>query len=646
VRIIEFKITNFLGLAEAHVGLDNKGLVAIQGVNNDDPSTKSNGAAKSSLAEAILWIIYGSTAKGLTGDDVVNYVAGKDCFGQLTLETESGVRYLIERWRKKDYRGRKDGLALTNLSTGTDLTKGKTSLTQEEVVRVVGCPEEVFTKAIYAGQEALPDLPRMTDRELKSLIEEAGGITVLERAYDIARERLRDAKGELQTKLREHEHAQSRLANAQAALMNVETKQAEWDSNQLPRIESARSEAAAQLAKAKALAQDLKALDDLKLEDAIGEVDARLASVSSADETIRALAATVSARSVDVARLETQLAAATREAKRLRMEHDEIASRIGTLCGECGKEYCEGDLAVAKKTAAVNVRKAVELARPIQAATDAAKAELEAAQNAHADASSRRTDTRPLLDERRTLTERVSERERTRAALDAQKAHTRSKAERVEELKREVNPYSAIRSDALARVAAEAAAEHVAAEAVAIARHQCAVANSVVEVYSPRGYRAHVLDTITPYLNERTGIYLGTLSDGMIEAMWQTITESKSGDLKENFQIVVKKHGAGQSFAALSGGERRKVRLACAFALQDLVASRASNPIRLWIGDEIDDALDSAGLERLMTILETKAREKGTVLVISHNDVRDWIRETATVTMTGGRATVTGALNI
>ena len=99
-----------------------------------------------------------------------------------------------------------------------------------------------------------------------------------------------------------------------------------------------------------------------------------------------------------------------------------------------------------------------------------------------------------------------------------------------------------------------------------------------------------------------------------------------------------------KSFKGLSGGEKRKVRLATMLALQDLVASRAVKPVDLWIGDEIDDALDPAGLERLMGVLERKARERGTVLVVSHAELRDWIDQVVTVTKRGGLSTIEGAL--
>ena len=151
---------------------------------------------------------------------------------------------------------------------------------------------------------------------------------------------------------------------------------------------------------------------------------------------------------------------------------------------------------------------------------------------------------------------------------------------------------------------------------------------------------------MTPSLNERTSHYLGTLSDGNITAVWSTIQLNAKGEPVEKFAITVDKPGDADSYAGLSGGEQRKVKLACALALQDLVASRAEKPIDLWIGDEIDDAMDDAGLERLMTVLETMARERGTVAVISHNALNDWIRETATVTRKGGYSTVSGALDL
>lgn len=75
-------------------------------------------------------------------------------------------------------------------------------------------------------------------------------------------------------------------------------------------------------------------------------------------------------------------------------------------------------------------------------------------------------------------------------------------------------------------------------------------------------------------------------------------------------------------------------------ALQDLVSARASKPINLLIADEIDDALDVSGLERLMSVMQEKAKAKGTILVISHNDLKSWIGNSITVVKRKGGSVV------
>ena len=43
-----------------------------------------------------------------------------------------------------------------------------------------------------------------------------------------------------------------------------------------------------------------------------------------------------------------------------------------------------------------------------------------------------------------------------------------------------------------------------------------------------------------------------------------------------------------------------------------------------------------------MSILDEKARTKGTVLVISHNDLADWINQVVTIQKENGQSTMKG----
>jgi DNA repair exonuclease SbcCD ATPase subunit len=162
-----------------------------------------------------------------------------------------------------------------------------------------------------------------------------------------------------------------------------------------------------------------------------------------------------------------------------------------------------------------------------------------------------------------------------------------------------------------------------------------------VKSLSRKGFRGEILDQVTPFLNARTAYYLDALTDDNISASWVTISENSYGEYTENFHIDITHNVSGVSkFQLLSGGEKRKVRLACALALQDLVATRAVKPISLFIADEIDHAIDDSGLELLMGILERKAIEMGSVFIISHNSLKDWCRNRIVVTKKNNISTI------
>ncbi|UUZ75419.1 ATP-binding protein [Polaromonas sp. P1(28)-13] len=75
--ILSLDIQNCLTIGSASLELDNRGLLLIQGENRDDTSAKSNGAGKSSIVDALCWCLYGETARGVSGDLIVNDTAKK-----------------------------------------------------------------------------------------------------------------------------------------------------------------------------------------------------------------------------------------------------------------------------------------------------------------------------------------------------------------------------------------------------------------------------------------------------------------------------------------------------------------------------------------------------------------------------------------
>lgn len=75
------------------------GMVHLVG-QNQDKGGDSNGSGKSSLFNSVCEILYQENPTKVTGDGVMNYMAGKGCAGRLQLRTSMGETYRITYCRK------------------------------------------------------------------------------------------------------------------------------------------------------------------------------------------------------------------------------------------------------------------------------------------------------------------------------------------------------------------------------------------------------------------------------------------------------------------------------------------------------------------------------------------------------------------
>lgn len=643
MKFKKLKIQNFGAISKAEMALNNRGLVLIHGDNQDDSAANSNGAGKSTVVEAISWVLYGKTAKGISGDHVINRSAKKNCAVTLTLE-EDGAVYTIKRGRKdKDLKNNLHVFMEDDAGKTVDLTKGTDKLTQPVVDQIMGCPYDVFTAAVYSGQEQMPDLPNMTDKHLKMLIEEAAGITQLEEAYVIARNRLRDRKDDLDELESDIERQETKVENAKLRVKDAKESERQWVAERDARIMDLETEARVAIRSAKTLKSELEKLRSE--EDIQVDRDKLADTIAGLDKERDKLSDLQAAHDKEESRADRVKSDAERETNRFKRFMGELADlkeEIGRPCETCGRPHDEESL-----KSAIDAKKA-----EAGAAKDAAKTlidEYKGIAQSVTDALERvevfkrsMTDTTTAFALSDDLTQQLDKvrdtrRDYERAVERAQECTRKIKAENAAK-----NPYTDTIADRQKEVDVQNDSLKELKAKLPAARKALQVATDVTSVYAPKGVRAHVLDTVTPYLNERTAHYLGALSDGAIEAIWQTITLSAKGEPRENFSIEVSHSGTG-SFATLSGGEKRKVRISCALALQDLVATRASKSLDLYIADEIDAALDVASLERLMMVLNEKARERGSVFIVSHSDLRDWVSNVMVVRKSGGSSEIVTA---
>ncbi|MFP5299987.1 AAA family ATPase [Cobetia sp. SIMBA_158] len=619
-------IENFLSIGSARIDISNRGLMLIQGRNLENGGASSNGSGKSTLVDSLFWCLYGRTARGVTTDDVINDTIGKDCRVSLTVE-DGADAYVIARHRK--HHVNKNRLTLKH--NGTDITYGTDKQTQEAVNRIVGSSESVFANSVYAGQEAMPDLPSKTDKDLKALVEEAAGIDRLSEAYQAQLKKANLVKREVEAHQGKVDTADTVLEHQRIQLKSYHTADEQWAESKGEKIKAIKLEAA-EIKKRYAAMKPSQLKADLEAAKAqLNDTLARIAATDGEREEQRKLA-------VEKSKAESAVAVAHSEAKRLGEEakkaktlFDTADSSVGTPCKSCGKPYEQADVAGAK------AQRKKELAAAVSAFKEA-KQKLQDARDRAVSASD------ALGEFERAMTDVNAERSsesKTRSLIGdlegkagqaaALKADYDAKVKQFTTLRDEESPYAKMIESQKEEIAKAEASLADLNDALAKIKHRHGVCVKAAEVLSAGGVRAHILDHVTPILNDRTSHYLGQLSEGEIDASWQTISLTKAGELREKFAIKVTNTKGAKSFGGLSGGEKRKVRIATAMALQDLVASRSAKSLPLFIFDEIDHALDADGLERLMSIMKEKATKSGTVLVISHNDLNHYISDSITV---------------
>ncbi|HGH0725634.1 TPA: AAA family ATPase [Klebsiella pneumoniae] len=637
MKFLTLEVENFMALANAKVELDQRGLVLIQGVNAGDSSAASNGAGKSTLMNSLMWCIYGETSHGVKGDDVLSTGHEKNCRVKVTIEDE-GKRYAIIRHRKhKEFKNR-----LIVRGEDGDMTKGKDSLTQEFVERLIGASKEVFMASIYASQEAMPDLPGMSDKNLKTIVEEAAGVDRLTKAYAIARERANAAAARMETTKTKMDACLSLVESAQNELESAKTSSEAWERDRSKRLDVARADLVGAEVTLTEVEMELRSLPEQirDTENAIGKEREKLASKEEHDAKLVKVRGAITDIRASIRITENIQKEAMQRARAFKVKAEEVNTKVGEPCPTCGKAYCVEDLSTVKESFVEQARS--EISQAQASATSVAKYQehLEKALKIESSLVASTPDVSAIISRIEQLTKELGtlrHREKEVVAVEALVARARSEVDRIT---KEINPFLAVIKRHEESLAANKSNYGVLKTELKNIQEQALLLDKARQVYSPAGVRSHILTSVTPFLNAQTAEYLNTLSDGNIVAEWSTMESTKKGEWRDKFNISVRKIGASKTFQTLSGGEKRKVRIACSLALQDLVASRASKNIELFIGDEIDDALDTAGLERLMGILEAKARERGTVMIISHKEMKSWFRETITVEVKEGRSYV------
>lgn len=600
---------NFFSVTEEiHLPLQNQGLVLVTGENHDSSAADSNGSGKSTIFEALVWCLWGRTVRGESGDAVININAKKDCYVFLTM-LDGTQEYTVKRFR--NHHQFKNSLQLW--SGSTDISEGTSTLTQTKVDELLSIDFDSFIRGPMQPQGAFKRFSQMTDSEQKAIMETAMQLGVLPAALEIVKDQINRVQLTMQaitTQLHnlQHEHAlvtddlvkvtkerdsiNHKLLMYKATTLNstlwaIEKYDEAWDSYE-PVIDCWPLEGT------------LLTLEDLNKK-----------LVEQWDKDLTLINAEVVVANSEFLALQNNLKDARVSLASLKKL--EIGSACPTCLQQVTAQNVDGCIS-ALETKIVDISLALDQSK---------------------EQYNRKLEKQRLR--RRSASESI---ERSMAMVHQAKDNlsaAKNVANKNAECDKSIEATSAVLAIRITTNIFDPHMDWIIQEKTeklgdinsAIKRVQANAGSSdnlLQHLYfwktgfSNSGLKSRILQSITPFMNKQADIFIRDLTDGELQITFNTQTQLKSGQMREQFSVEVTNKNGARTYDGSSGGEKARADLAITLTLSDLVASRSkkSYPQR-WF-DEPFEALDEAGIEAVMELLAKMVTNCGTIFVITHQD--------------------------
>lgn len=590
MKLHNLTIKNFRSFRDEQVFRfpDAPGLYFMQGINAAEPRLEANGTGKSTVWEALFWLFFDKTTKGLRAGDVCNWEAGKGASVELAYEDgEQAVSMKVMRrtWKPNSW-------------TITDLFGNTIDLDKDPSNPALAALRLEFLPFLHSimmaqGEEMFLDLKPDTQASLFSKVLSLDyWIDLSATAATMASEEDRVARG-LEVEL-------SGLEGQVRGVRDYSKEAAEWEAENRLRID-----------------QERRAYDDKdkELKRAINALERARDAEDAARAQYKRARARADAEADDIKGLEKELADLNAEAARFEAKRDTEGDLIDflrdhTTCPTCSQAIDPG----------WRRSRCTELQRGIGRISE----DLEQVDARIADIRARIRDRGAASGEAlKAADEALSAAERETRNLEndvsALKRDLRGIDDQIARLEETSNPYDRLQREARRET------ERLATRVDEL-RAKLDAVNEDQALYSlwVRGFKELRLQQIAEALTEleiEVNSCLSALGLQGWELRFAVDRENKSGNIKRGFsvEVVSPSNPRAVPWASWSGGERQRLRLAGNMGLANLIRTRAGVGMPLEVWDEPSAGLSKQGVADLLECLERRARVEGRqIWIVDH----------------------------
>jgi len=613
IQITKLCIENFLCFGKVEVDLQGAGLVGVCGINEDDHTATSNGAGKSSLLEALYYGLYGHTIRFGKSRLAGLIRRGKQhCKVMVQFQDEHKTHYQVSRKRSPTS-------VVTSLKRSADSKvwadvpyQDKKDL-QAQLVNILGVSADLFRQVVLFGQGGMPRFSELSDSAKKELIEEILGLHIYDRALAISREKERQER-------REKDSLEGKLAqftgiarNSQETLERLRQGKGTWKREKEAKL----VELGARRAKLQEGLGEEKEEARTVLENAVEVIGKEI--VSRQEEIDQITAQREKAlQAFQESHQELTNVKAKQDARYafLQQEHERMDRlRFDGICPTC-KRSTEG-LEIEGEE---DIQQALLSARHDVSQTKQRISDLEQAWKVFSSREdAKKKELGQQVREYQERLQRVQKELSLSASKEVIRRHLQDVGMEIQELRGKGFPQSELLEANEESLLKWKEKKEVLQKEIDQAQLSINRLKVLQEVFTTT--RSLLLENLLGEVNQRLAEYCYTLTHGELSATISAQSETTSGEKREKVSVQVSHATGGEDYVSCSSGERRRLDLPIALALQDLAARRGLG-VGLTLLDEVFENVDAAGAEGMRElVLEASQRPHSpTVLVISHNE--------------------------
>lgn len=630
MRLKKLALTNFMSIREAEVNFENQGLVLVQGENKDDPAFDSNGAGKSTIFEGLSNVLFDRTVRGLKSDEVIHEDIGKNCSQILDLEDADGVQYRIARYRK--HKEHKNNVYVFRDSV--NITPKSSKDTNIFIETLIGMDYDTFINSILFGQGQIKLFSVASDSEKKAILENMLNLSLIKLAQDKAKEKVRERVGEVDSTTRKLSQTETTISDTELLIESLKVKDVEEKAviegkiaTLTERLREKTSEIAEEEAK------------DAGDPDKVSEIESEILTLREKLGKFKDVEKKRQEQQGVIVSVKLGSKNAESTIEKLKREVAKLKANEGTNCIACGQEITADSLEQSINHTVTLLRESMKEKQEYDSKIPVEEEKLVAFDKVLAMKDPINEEIASKQGELSELKGFISTRQRLLAGLKSQQ---RDYLTSIAELKKSSGETfkSLIEDNEKKRDELLLSKEQLTLQ---LEKQQADLKlyEFWVTGFGNAGIKSYLLDSVTPFLNKQANYYLQKLAGNTTEILFTTKTMLKTGESREKFDVQILNKVGGGAYSKNSTGERRRIDLAIALALQDLVMSRSNTKLNVLLYDEAFDGLDAVGCENVIQLLQEVQERVETVFVITHNDhLKPFFEKTITATKENGQTTV------